>query len=64
MEKTAAQLRKEGQALIEKAKKICTHENHRHDYDSDGPGYSCNDCGEYGYGNCPQSWPCSIRRAA
>lgn len=64
MQKTAKELFEEGQALIAQAKKVCDHSNHRHAYDSDGPGYTCNDCGAYGYGMCPESWPCQYRQAA
>lgn len=61
MSEESRKLRDEGQALIERAKKICDHANHRHDYDSDGPGYHCSDCDTYGWGNCPVDWPCSRR---
>lgn len=61
MSEEARAMRQQGQELIAKAKAICDHANHRHDYDSDGPGYTCNDCGEYGYGSCPTSWPCGLR---
>lgn len=64
MSEDARTMRQQARELIEKAKQICDHANHRHDRDSDGPGYTCNDCGEYGYGPCPQDWPCSERRAA
>jgi hypothetical protein len=57
----ASLLRQQGFALIAKAKEICDHGSHRHDNDSDGPGYTCNDCGEYGYGRCPDAWPCGLR---
>ena len=56
MSEQARKLREEALALIAKAKEVCDHSNHRHNYDSDGPGYTCNDCGEYGYGPCPESW--------
>lgn len=59
----AKRMREEGLALLKQAKAICDHANHRHDYDADGPGYTCNDCGEFGYAlACPASWPCERRQ--
>lgn len=52
MSDEARQLRVKAEYMIREAQQICDHKNHRHDYDSDGPGYTCNDCGEYGYGSC------------
>lgn len=64
MSEETKQMVKQASEMITTARAMCAHDNHRHNYDSDGPGYTCNDCGEYGYGACPESWPCAMRRTA
>jgi hypothetical protein len=63
MSEEARTMRRQGLDLIEKAKAICDHANHRHNWEEnpDVPGYTCDDCGEYGFGYLPDTWPCSHR---
>lgn len=62
MSAESKQMVEQATAMITAARAMCDHANHKHDYDSDGPGYTCNDCGEFGYGNCPEDWPCELRK--
>jgi hypothetical protein len=52
MSDEARQLYVKAMTMLEEAKTICDHVNHRHNWDSDGPGYTCSDCGDFGYGPC------------
>ena len=61
MSEEAKQMVEHARLLTERARGMCDHANHRHGYDSDGPGYTCNECGEYGYGPCGF---CFIERVA
>jgi hypothetical protein len=64
MGRKSSELRRQGLELIARAQRLCDHANHQHDYDPDGPGYTCNDCGKCGEGDCPDEWPCPSRGAS
>jgi hypothetical protein len=64
MSLAAREMREQGLKLLSQARALCDHATHKHHWDSDGPGYTCLDCGEYGYGLCPPDWPCPRRAVA